>query len=143
MPENLRAVKPRFWTYPRAIVLAVHDGDSLDLRIDQGFRQFHEDTFRLAGIDADELDSSDPEKKAKAIAAQQWLQERLPVGSIVPVTTELDRRYRDKKEKYGRYLVHIMKDGPNEPSLNYHMIRLGLVRAYEGGARAMQKGNEG
>ena len=81
----------------RAEVLSVYDGDTLLLDIDLGFGVWlHNQTIRLFGLNAPELRG--PERP-QGIAAREALKQKLPVGSVVQIQTE-----KDKKGKYGRWL---------------------------------------
>jgi micrococcal nuclease len=86
-------------------ILKVIDGDTVDAEVDLGFRVKMQMRFRLAGIDAPEMDTP-----AGKIARQQliaWMSDSF--GSLVlnelRVKTEKEvRTEKEKQEKYGRYL---------------------------------------
>ena len=105
-----------------ARVVRVVDGDTLDLEVDLGFRVVIRDRFRLAGINAPELSTS--EGQATAL----WLKNLLYPGSVLQVDT-----HKDSREKYGRWLAVIWQEGADQAkaeSINDQLVRLGLaVRA--------------
>jgi micrococcal nuclease len=85
-----------------AAVLSIHDADTCKLRVDLGFGVFKVDTFRLHGINAPELNT------AEGKAARDWLRETLAAyGNVVTVRT-----FKDKQEKFGRFLAELWVDHP-------------------------------
>lgn len=84
-----------FYDY-NAVVLKVVDADSVHLSVDLGFDISTNMKTRLYGINAPEL--STPEGKL----ARDMLTQLLPIGTEVVI-----RSYKDRREKYGRYLVTI------------------------------------
>ncbi len=110
--------KPNY-TY-RAIVSSIYDGDTIRVSLDLGFDTWiHNESIRLAGINAPEISGIE---RPEGIKSRDWLREKLPVGTPITVKT-----YRDKKEKYGRYLADIYLEDTN---LNLEMITLGLAEKY-------------
>jgi micrococcal nuclease len=85
-----------------ATVEKITDADTVKLRVDLGFGVFKVDTFRLHGINAPELNT--PEGKA----ARDFLRETLAAYGNVCVV----RTFKDKQEKYGRYLAELWVDHP-------------------------------
>jgi micrococcal nuclease len=100
----------------RAVVLRVVDGDTVHLDVDLGFDVKRRDSFRFYGINAPEI-STAAGKTAKA-----WLEKRLPVGAVVSVRTQ-----KDKREKYGRYLGTIFLDDVN---INEQLVTEGHAQRY-------------
>lgn len=74
----------------------VVDGDTVELVVDLGFNISIKETFRLIGINAPER-FTDGGKKAT-----QFLIDTLSTKPLHIVT------FKDKKDKYGRYLVSIL-----------------------------------
>jgi micrococcal nuclease len=98
----------------KAIVNRVVDGDTVNLKIDLGFRLSYTANCRMAGINAPEM-SEDAGKKSKAA-----LMEHLQVGQVVDiVSTGLD--------KYGRPIVVIKVNGTD---INIKMITQGFAVKY-------------
>lgn len=107
-----------------ATVIRVVDGDTLDLNISLGFETWRVSRARLASINAAEMSSSDPVQRALAKAAKDWLGMMLPAGTVIRART-----YKDKREKYGRYLVEAFAYG-NPVSLNDQLVEQGLAVPY-------------
>jgi micrococcal nuclease len=99
------------------ILLKVIDGDTVDCEVDLGFHVHVVERFRLADINAAEMNSGDP----KAKEAKSFLQ--VHVGSTLIVESR-------KSDKYGRFLGTFWF--PNDPSksINDEMIELGLAVPY-------------
>lgn len=103
----------------------MYDGDTLRLDIDCGFNVWLNNVaFRLAGIDAPELGT--PEGRT----ARDWLRGVLPDGTGVVAIT-----YKDRAEKYGRYLADIYLPDDPVTSINQRLIDGGMAKPYDGGAR--------
>lgn len=87
----------------RAKVERVKDGDTVVLQLDLGFSTWRHDSFRMLRLYVPE--TFRPKDEAERIAGEKvkaFLVKRLPAGKAVVVRTE-----RDKKDKYGRYLVEV------------------------------------
>ena len=109
------------WTYPRCRVLKVHDGDTVQLEVDQGLSTYRRVWVRLAHINTPEL------KHADGSAARQRLRDLLAAEPLTVTTI------RDRTEKYGRYLAEIRNaDGVD---VGEQLLQEGLATAYEGGRR--------
>ena len=87
----------------------VYDGDTLWLSLDLGFHVYWDiGPCRLSGVDTPEVRGATREQ---GIAARDFLRELLarPENTYFLVRTD-----KDRKEKYGRYLVTlILPDGTN------------------------------
>lgn len=79
-----------------AKVIDIHDGDTIDLKVDLGFNISYEMKVRLYGINCPEL-STQAGKDAR-----DYLKSILPLNAKV-----IFQSHKDKKEKYGRYLGKI------------------------------------
>ena len=99
-------------------VIKVHDGDTVELRIDLGFRMTIVRQCRLYGINAAEL----KDDVVQAEAARHRLAELLMDGPI------LCKTYRDATEKYGRLLVGLINN--SEVCINEAMVREGYAKQY-------------
>ncbi len=111
----------------KAEILSVYDGDTVTATIDLGFCAFlYKVKLRLHGIDTPEMRASDPDEKAKAYAARDFVRERV-LGRTVQMKSL-------GKGKYGRYLsiLWVLDDdgNPEAESLNDQLIRLGHAKAY-------------
>lgn len=102
----------------RATALRIIDGDTVELRIDRGFREFWEVSCRLSGINAPEMSTGAPGQTAK-----DWLIQRLTGKKLFVKSETLD--------KYGRPLVTIYEPEPAtiDPklSVNHEMLEQGLA----------------
>ncbi len=85
----------------QAKVLRVIDGDTIDAEVDLGFHIKMVMKIRLAGINAPEMNTVEGKKtKAELITL-------LEDQTITLLT------FKDKQEKYGRYLGVVIKDKQN------------------------------
>jgi len=96
------------------------DGDTVDLYVDLGFRQYVNTRFRLFGIDTPE--------RGDALwgEATDFAENAAPVGSDVVIEV-----YKDA-DKYGRWLVNIKVEGA---SVNDALVAAGLAVPYYGGTK--------
>jgi micrococcal nuclease len=99
------------YTY-RCTILKVIDGDTVDADVDLGFDIHAKMRFRLAGINAPEMNT--PEGKA----AREYLILMMPPESEFTVCTQ-----KDRKEKFGRYLGTFL--GSGSLSINQLMVEAG------------------
>jgi len=92
-----------------AEVLHVVDGDTIDLKVDLGFRIYRELRVRLYGLDAPETFGvkKDSAEYAAGKKAADYLRSRIE-GKWVVVRT-----HKDATEKFGRYLATVYLDGVN------------------------------
>ena len=101
-----------------ATVLKVVDGDTVHLEVDLGLDQSRKLSARLYGINAPELNT------AAGKAARQHLTFLLFGGDGPRVTV---RTYKDRREKYGRYLGTLVKAGVD---VNHQMVEDGHAVVY-------------
>jgi endonuclease YncB( thermonuclease family) len=82
--------------------------------------------FRLAGINAPELDDPDPSVRAKGIAAKAELTRLLGLGPLIVQTS--------KEDKYRRWLAQINVVNPDQPviDVNKAMLDGGFAVPYKG-----------
>jgi micrococcal nuclease len=108
----------RIYEYPATVVRIV-DGDTIEARIDVdvgfGLTTSFTQPLRLAGINAPEVHGA---SKPAGLAAAAWLASQLPLGAVVTTRTDKPR------EKYGRYLATLYRDG-EATSLNEQMVAAG------------------
>lgn len=109
-----------------ASVLSVVDGDTLHVELDLGLDVRVRTTLRLNGIDCPELKT--PAGKAAKAFTEAWVKNN---GGVVVVDT-----YKDKREKYGRYLAEVRPTVPPYVlSLNQSLLVNGHAKPYDGGKR--------
>lgn len=113
------------YTY-RAEVVSVYDGDTVRVNIDQGFGLVNkgEDgngvTLRLFGINAPELKG--PESN-EGILSRNYLRGLILNKKVIIKT------YKDKREKYGRYLASIYLTTPEgQIEINTQMVSAGHAK---------------
>lgn len=109
-----------------AELIKVVDGDTVDLKVDQGFHSYTHIRFRLNGIDAPELRG---EEKQAGLAAKAFLIETLTKANAIEVEST-------KTGKWGRWLadIYIEYEGMSV-SVNELMITSGHAKPYNGGKR--------
>jgi micrococcal nuclease len=111
-------MKP-LYTYAAVVVRWV-DGDTVDLVVDLGFRMQTKDRFRLSGIDTPERGQPNYHE------ATTFMETLASPGTPVTIKTF------GETEKYGRWLADIYAGDLN---LNEAILRTGLAKPYDGGAR--------
>lgn len=102
-----------------AKVIKIHDGDTITVLIDMGFRMSVELPLRLNRINAPEL--STPE----GVIARDYLISVLPSDIVI-------QTYKDPHEKYGRWLSEIWV---GIKSINDLMVSSGHAVSYFGGKK--------
>lgn len=110
-------MQPQF-TY-NAVVTDIHDGDTITVIADLGFRVSFKTPIRFNGINAPEL------KTPEGIVSRDYLKSILPTKVIV-------KTYKNPTDKYGRWLADIF-DG--DTNINEQMISSGHAVFYDGGAK--------
>jgi endonuclease YncB( thermonuclease family) len=119
----------------------VIDGDTVDVFVDCGFREYKTMRLRLAGINAPEMHSPDPDARLAAQAAKAWLTslllpEELSRVSGLAATGPADAwmlriiTYKDP-DSFGRWIadIFIQRDG-GESSVNAMALDLGHAKPY-------------
>jgi micrococcal nuclease len=123
----------------RANVVRVVDGDTLHIDLDLGIDCHTLLTVRLWGVNAPEHGT--PEGDAATAYVENWVHNHAGPGGLVEIAT-----YKDRKEKYGRYLGTILgwAEGIEEEerasaapdrSLNAMLVEAGHAVEYDGGKR--------
>jgi endonuclease YncB( thermonuclease family) len=116
-PQLATAPGEPFWY--RATVLEVHDGDTVDVWVDLGFRHRWQVAIRLFGINAPEL--STPE----GVAARDHLNQLLTRTGDLYL-----RSHKDQADKYGgRWLGELFL---GEENINQTMVKDGHAKPYSG-----------
>jgi micrococcal nuclease len=108
-------------------VIAVVDGDTIDVDIDLGFDISLTKRVRLAGIDTPESRTSDKAEKVLGLEVKELLKKKLKEAKSIVIKTQLP----DSTEKYGRILGWIYLDGA-ELSVNEGLIASGYAWEYMG-----------
>lgn len=108
-------------------VIAVVDGDTIDVDIDLGFDISLTKRVRLAGIDTPESRTTNKEEKVLGLEVKELLKKKLKEAKTIVIKTQLP----DSTEKYGRILGWIYLDGA-ELSINEALIAGGYAWGYMG-----------
>lgn len=106
-----------------SVITNIHDGDTITLQIDLGFRVTYKTPVRFNGINAPEL--STPEGKI----ALAFLETLIKVGDPIIVKT-----FKNPTDKYGRWLADLYRP-VDTISLNQQMIDSGNAVVYNGVAQ--------
>ncbi|MFQ5649113.1 MAG: thermonuclease family protein [bacterium] len=94
----------------RATIISVYDGDTVRADIDLGLKTWvKNEKLRLARINAPELRGDEREA---GLAARDFLRDKILEHDVIIETL------KDKKGKYGRYLVEIWLEQEGEESIN-------------------------
>lgn len=114
-------------------ILRVVDGDTVDVDIDLGFGVWlRKERVRMMGIDTPESRTRDKVEKKFGLAAKAFVKDKMPVGSMQILKTEIDKSGEDKKGKFGRILGDFLID---EERLTDIMVSEGHAVAYFGGSK--------
>lgn len=113
----------------RAIPLAVVDGDTIDVRVDLGFKMTVDMRVRLFGVNTPER--SEPDWFTAKRFVEIWVGLH-PVTHAPPIPLVLHTA--KPKDKYGRWLATVYATGRAD-SLNAALLAEGLAVAYDGGAK--------
>lgn len=106
----------------KATVVKIKDGDTLVLNVDLGLEVSTNQTFRIYGINTPEVIGVE---KVAGLKAKKRVEELLFIGTEVTINT-----FKDKKEKYGRYLVQIILS--TGQSIADILLTEGLANEYYG-----------
>jgi len=110
------------YTY-KATVKSIYDGDTIRVDIDLGFGIiFKNQPLRLLGIDTPEVRG---EERSQGLISKKFVEERIPVGSVIRIATQ-----KDRKEKFGRYLATVYY-GEELKNLNEELLENGMAKLYE------------
>jgi endonuclease YncB( thermonuclease family) len=118
----------------------VIDGDTIDVFVDVGFREYKTMRLRLAGIDAPEMSSKDATERLAAQAAKMWLMSVLLTDDLVLASLvkpspvgEWPLRlvtYKDP-DSFGRWIADVFIQGDGgEISINAMALDLGHAKPY-------------
>lgn len=93
-PRQFHADRSHRWTYIAAPLRAV-DGDTIEVMLDKGDRDYSKDSIRIQYVECPELNSPDPEERARAKAAKQFTQDWLDAAAsaAVDAARKDDREY--------------------------------------------------
>jgi len=115
------------YEYRVKTLIAVIDGDTIDVEIDLGFDISITKRVRLAGIDTPESRTTDKVEKALGLEVKELLKKKLKAATTIVIRTEKP----DSSEKYGRVLGWLYLDGDGQ-SVNHALIAGGYAWGYMG-----------
>lgn len=124
----------------RAQCIRVIDGDTIDVFVDCGFREYKVMRLRLAGINTPEIHSQDPTTRLAAQAAKTWLtsllrSDDLVLASLAKVSPSNDWplrlvTYKDP-DSFGRWIADVFIQGADgETNVNAMALDLGHAKPY-------------
>ncbi len=102
----------------KAQIIDVYDGDTVTAMVDLGFYHFQQMKFRLYGINTPEIRGEEREQDivVRDILRAMILDKEVTINS-----------YKDRQEKYGRYLANIVIDGLD---VNLWLVENGYAQEY-------------
>jgi micrococcal nuclease len=103
----------------KAEILSVYDGDTCTAKVSLGFNISIEIKIRLYGINAPEVRGAN---KLEGIQSRDHLRSMILMKNVIIKT------YKDKTEKYGRWLAEIFLDDMN---INQTMVEDGYAKDYK------------
>lgn len=128
---------PDLYRY-RATVVRWIDGDTVDMDVDLGFGVTIRQRFRLHGVDTPELhprrkdfevdgqvdEAARAEESRRGREALAFVERSAPAGEVLDIRT-----IKDRKGKYGRYLVEIV--GVDGEDVGIALYEAGLAERAE------------
>lgn len=119
------------WSFAKAYLVRVVDGDTIDLTVDVGFRHTTQQRFRLIGLNAPECRG---ETREWGQQATRWVEEWC---------AQFDRLLIDtyKADAFGRWLARVYNEAGR--CLNDEMIRSGYAVAWDGRGRCPTPWDDG
>lgn len=105
----------------RARVYRIVDADTMVLDVDLGLETTRRLTVRLWGIDA--VEKSEASSPEAVQFVRDWILKHADRDGWIDIRT-----IKDKREKYGRYLVSLMSSDPDGSDLNYALVSKGFAK---------------
>jgi len=117
--------------YYNVEVLRVIDGDTLEVRVDLGFRMWKRDHIRLWGIDTPEVRTKDLQEKEAGLEAKAELQRLIDKAMW---DGRMIRIHSVGLDKYGRALATLFIEREDMPgqfsNINDHLLVKGFAKEY-------------
>ena len=123
------------------VITRVVDGDTVDARIDIGFKIKYDERIRLMGIDTPESRTSNIKEKQLGLASKARIKELLAMANVIPKTRGqkdiILKTSKDGKGKFGRILGSLIINGNTGNPIDVNMILIseGHARWYMGGSK--------
>ena len=124
-----------------AVITYVVDGDTVDARIDIGFKIVYEERIRLLGLDTPESRTSNKKEKVLGLAAKARIKELIASANTLPgkrgKKDVVLKTSKDGKGKFGRILGEIWINANTGEGINVNqtLIDEGHARWYMGGSK--------
>ena len=123
------------------VITRVVDGDTVDARIDIGFKIKYDERIRLMGIDTPESRTSNIKEKQLGLASKARIKELLAMANVIPKKRGqkdiILKTSKDGKGKFGRILGSLIINGNTGNPIDVNMILIseGHARWYMGGSK--------
>ena len=123
------------------VITRVVDGDTVDARIDMGFKIVYEERIRLLGLDTPESFTSNKKEKVLGLAAKARIKELIAQANVLPKKRGkkdvILKTSKHGKGKFGRILGEIWINANTGEGININeqMIEDGHARWYMGGSK--------
>ena len=123
------------------VISRIVDGDTVDARIDIGFKIVYEERIRLLGLDTPESFTSNKKEKVLGMAAKARMKELIDQANVLPKKRGKKdvvlKTSKDGKGKFGRILGEIWVNSNTGEGVNVNqtLIDEGHARWYMGGSK--------
>ena len=137
--DSIMSMGPSF-QFP-VVITRVVDGDTVDARIDMGFKIVYEERIRLLGLDTPESFTSNKKEKVLGLAAKARIKELIAEANVIPKKRGKKdvvlKTSKHGKGKFGRILGEIWINANTGTGININeqMIEEGHARWYMGGSK--------
>lgn len=105
----------------KASVIDVYDGDTITALVDLGFHIKMQIKVRLYGINTPEI---------TGITRPAGLRSKERVVELIHGKDVILKTYKDKQEKFGRWLADVYVDDVNTKSINQLLVEEGLATPF-------------
>lgn len=114
-----------FYNY-KCEVINVHDGDTIKVHMDKGHGDWKQKwMLRLAGINTEEINSTDPVTRAIAFKQKEYLETLVKPGQIIYGKSVKVDKYSNRYACY----VYLTADGKGK-NLSEMMVEAGMAKKY-------------
>ena len=125
------------------VITRIVDGDTVDARIDMGFKIVYEERIRLLGLDTPESYTSNKKEKVLGLAAKARIKELIAQANVLPKKRGkrdvVLKTSKHGKGKFGRILGEIWVNANTGEgggiNVNGQLIEEGHARWYMGGSK--------
>jgi len=123
------------------VISRIVDGDTVDARIDIGFKIVYEERIRLLGLDTPESFTSNKKEKVLGLAAKYRIKELIASANALPKKRGKKdvvlKTSKDGKGKFGRILGEIWINSNTGVAININQVLIdeGHARQYMGGSK--------